>query len=224
MPNESIFDKLGRWIWRLLLVYLAVLVLESAACVTVSSALPGTADADLTDMQRNATTSGLWTMAYTDYAQVAVFVVTAILFLRLLYKAVQQAKGFAVPFTYVSPGWAVGYWFIPLMNLYRPFQAVKALFAACTQEAGPNAKPAAGEQLLSAWWAMFLLGNMANWALASSTTDFNSRAGLSSYAEYSIGCNLLVIIGTLVFAAVVKRLVQAMGSTGHATTLPGSTS
>ena len=224
MPNESIFDKLGRWIWRLLLVYLAVLVLESAACVTVILALSGPADADLTDMQRNATTSGLWTMAYTDYAQVAVFVVTAILFLRLLYKAVQQAKGFAVPFTYVSPGWAVGYWFIPLMNLYRPFQAVKALFAACTQEAGPNAKPAAGEQLLSAWWAMFLLGNMANWALASSTTDFNSRAGLSSYAEYSIGCNLLVIIGTLVFAAVVKRLVQAMGSTGHATTLPGSTS
>jgi hypothetical protein len=220
MPN-SIFENLGRWIWRLLLIYLALLVLESAASVAVIAALAGPADADLTDAQRMATTSGLLTMAYSDYAQVAVFIVIAVLFLRLLYKAVQRAKGFAVPFTYVSSGWAVGYWFIPLMNLYRPFQAVKALFAACTQEAGPTAKPAAGEQLLSAWWAMFLIGNAAGWALASSTTDFNSRAGLTSYAEYSIGCNLLVIASTLLFAVVVKRLVLAMGSTGHAATLPG---
>src|SRR5579871_2693733 len=180
MPNESIFDKLGRWIWRLLLVYLAVLVLESAACVTVSSALPGPADADLTDMQRNATTSGLWTMAYTDYAQVAVFVVTAILFLRLLYKAVQQAKGFATPYTYVSPGWAVGYWFIPIMNLYRPFEVVKTLSKACGAQGGGDGKPAVGEQLLSAWWAMFLISNAAGWALARSDTDFSSTAGITS--------------------------------------------
>lgn len=215
------FENLGRWLWRLLLAYLALLVVESAACVAIVVALSGPADADLTDMQQAATRSGLLTMAYSDYAQVAVFLVIAILFLRLLYKAVQRAKGFTVPFTYVSPGWAVGYWFIPLMNLYRPFQVVKALFAACAQEAGAMAKPAAGEQLLGAWWAMFLLGNMANWALASSTTDFDTRAGITSYAEYSIGCNLLVIAGTLLFGMVIKRLVLAMGSAGQVATIPG---
>ena len=223
MSDNSTFEKLGRWLWRLLLVYLALLVLESAACVAVIVALSGPADVDLTDMQQTVTRSGLLLTGYSDYAQLAVLIVIAILFLRLLYKAVQRAKGFAVPFTYVSPGWAVGYWFIPLMNLYRPFQVVKALFAACTQEAGPAAKPAAGEQLLSAWWAMFLLGNIANRVLANSATDLNSRIGISDYAEYSIGCDLLIIVGTLLFASVIKRLVLAMGSTGHAATIPGGT-
>src|ERR1700722_7424244 len=144
------FEKLGKWLWRLLLVYLALLMLESAAGVAVIVALSGPADADLTGMQRSAATSGLLTMGYAGYAQFAVFLVIAILFLRLLYKAVQRAKGFAVPFTEISPGWAVGYWFVPFLNLYRPFQVVKALFRACAQEAGATAKPTAGEQLLSA--------------------------------------------------------------------------
>ncbi|MFI4967838.1 MAG: DUF4328 domain-containing protein [Gammaproteobacteria bacterium] len=223
MSDNSTFEKLGRWLWSLLLVYLALLVLESAACVAVIVALSGPAEVDLTDMQQTVTRSGLLTTGYSGYAQLAVFIVIAILFLRLLYKAVQRAKGFAVPFTYVSPGWAVGYWFIPLMNLYRPFQVVQALFAACTQEAGPAAKPAAGEQLLGAWWGLFLLGNIASRMLASSTTDLNSRIGIADYAEYSIGCNLLIIAGALLFALVIKRLVLAMGSTGHAATLPGGT-
>lgn len=223
MRDDTVFEKPGRWIWRLLLVYLGLVVLESAACVAVIAALSGPADADLTGLQRSAASSGLLTQSYSGYAQVAVFLATAVLFLRLLYKAVQRARGFAVPFSYVSPGWAVGYWFVPLLNLYRPFQVVKALLAACAQEAGPNAKPAAGEQLLSAWWAMFLLSNMAGWALANSNPDFDSRAGLSSYSEFTIGCNLLVIAATLLFAMVVKRLVRALGATGHAATLPGGT-
>src|SRR5690242_5362713 len=135
MRDDTVFEKPGRWIWRLLLVYLGLEVLESAACVAVIAALSGPADADLTGLQRSAASSGLLTQSYSGYAQVAVFLVTAVLFLRLLYKAVQRARGFAVPFSYVSPGWAVGYWFVPLLNLYRPFRVVKALFAACAQEA-----------------------------------------------------------------------------------------
>jgi hypothetical protein len=223
MSDNTLFEKLGRWIWRLLLVYLGLLVLESVACAAVIVALSGPADADLTDAQRTVASSSLITMGYADYAQVAVFLVIAILFLRMLYKAAQRAKGFAVPFTYVSPAWAVGYWFVPIFNLYRPFQVVKALFAACTQEAGPTVKPAAGEQLLSAWWTMFIIGNLANWVLSRSDTDFNSRTGIIGFAEYSIVCNLLVIAATVLFSRVVKRLVAGLGVASAAHTLPGGT-
>ncbi|HEX4299861.1 MAG TPA: DUF4328 domain-containing protein [Gammaproteobacteria bacterium] len=220
MSADQPFEKLGRWLWRLLLVYLALLLLESAACVAVIAALSGPAEADLSEAQQRLASSSLLTMGYSEYAQVAVFIVLAVLFLRLLYKAVQRAKSFAVPYTEVSPAWAVGYWFVPLLNLYRPFQVVKALFKACAQEAGPAANPAAGKQLLSAWWALFLIGNAASWTLSRSDPDFTTRVGISSYAEYSIGCNLLVLAGTLLFSMVVKRLVMAMASAGH--TVPGA--
>ncbi|HEY1992657.1 MAG TPA: DUF4328 domain-containing protein [Gammaproteobacteria bacterium] len=222
MSDNSQFERLGLWLWRLLLVYLALLVVESAAGLAVMAALSGSAEADLTAGQQMTTGYGLLTMGYSAYGQLAVFIVVAILFLRLLYKAAQRAKGFAAPFTYISPGWAVGYWFIPLINLYQPFRIVKALFAACAQEAGTPAKPAAGEQLLSAWWALFLISGIAERMLASSESDFNTRPGISSFAEYSIVCNLLTIVATLLFAAVIKRLVQALGSAGAVATVPAA--
>jgi len=220
MADNNLFEKLGRWLRGLLLVYVALLAVESAACLMVVAILAGAGDADLGSGGAQAVGLSLMAMGFSDYAQVAAFLVIAILFLRLLYKTVQQAKGFATPFTYVSPGWAVGYWFIPIMNLYRPFQVVKALFTATAHEAG-DAKPTAGEQLLSAWWALFLVSNMAGWALSRMDTDFSDRAQVITFCEYSFGINLLTIAATLLFMRVIKRLVLALGRAGTAKTAPG---
>jgi len=211
MADNSLFEKLGRWLQKLLALYVAVLGIEIMAAVVAIAALAGTAGTELSSGRLQLAGFSLMAMAYSAYAEVGAFVLIAILFLRFLYKAVQQAKGFATPYAYASAGWAVGYWFIPVVNLYRPFEVVKQLFKACTQQAG--GKPAAGEQLLSAWWAMFLVSNLAGWMLANSNNDFSTTAGVLTYAEYSIGCNLLLMIATFLFWLVNKRLVTAMGST-----------
>lgn len=216
MTGNSLFEKLGLWLKRLLVLYMAVLGVEMAAALVTIAALAGTEGAELSTGRLQLAGFSLMTMAYSAYVEIGAFVLIAILFLRLLYKAVQQARGFATPFTYVSPGWAVGYWFIPIMNLYRPFEVVKALFKACGQQAGGEGKPAAGEQLLSAWWALFLVSNAAGWALARSDTDLGTSAGVTSYAEYSVGCNVLYLVATLLFWLVIGKLVQAMRSTAKA--------
>lgn len=212
MADTQLFQKLGLWLQRLLQLYMALLGVEIAAALAAIAALAGTAGTELSPTRLQTAGLSLMAMAYSAYAEVGAFVVIAILFLRFLYKAVQQAKGFTTPFTYVSPGWAVGYWFIPFINLYRPFEAVKALFKACAAQAGAETKPAAGDQLLSAWWAMFLISNAAGWMLARSDNDFTTTAGITTYVEYSIGCNLLLLVATLLFWLVLKRLVTAMGS------------
>lgn len=220
MLENTYFEKLGRGLRGLLVLYVALLAVESVASLAVVAVLVSASQADLGSDQLQAVGLSLMAMGYSDYAQVAAFVVIALLFLRLLYKAAQQAKGFAVPFTTVSPGWAVGYWFIPIMNLYRPLQVLKALFQACAQEAG-EAKPAAGEQLLSAWWALFIGSNMAGWALTRMDTDFSDRAQVLTFCEYSFGVNLLGIAAAVFFWWVIKRLVRAMGAAGTAKTVPG---
>lgn len=213
MTDNSLFEKIGRWLERLLVLYVAVLGIEIAAAIAVTAALAGTEGAELGSGRLQVAGFSLMAMAYSAYVEVGLVLIIATLFLRFLYKAVQQARGFATPYSYASAGWAVGYWFIPFVNLYRPFEVVKTLFKACAAQAGGDGKPMAGEQLLSAWWAMFLISNGAAWALARSDTDFNTAAGIASYAEYSIGCNLLTVIATLLFWLVIKRLVKAMGST-----------
>jgi len=219
MADGSLFEKLGLWLHRLLVVYLVALGIEMAACLLVIAMLASAGDTELDQDQLRTVGFTLMTMGYAGYLQFGAFVAIAVLFMRFMYKAVQRAKGFAVPFTYVSPGWAVGYWFIPLMNLYRPFEVVKALVKACAEEAGTPDKPAAGEQLLGAWWALFLLGNIVASAVARMDLDLSTAAGLMSYLDYTLGSDVLLILSTPLFWVVITRLVRAMGSSSK--TIPG---
>ncbi|MGI8542434.1 MAG: DUF4328 domain-containing protein, partial [Aridibacter sp.] len=60
-----------------------------------------------------------------------------------------------------SPGWAVGWWFVPLANLVKPFQVVRELWNESDPEfdeelgflAGDLGSPA----IIGFWWATFLI-------------------------------------------------------------------
>ena len=210
MADASLFGKLGLWMQRFLGLYGLVLVIEVLAAFAVIAALAGVETLEPGSGRARVAGMSLIAMAGAGYVEFAAYVLIAILFLRLLYKSVQQARGFATPYSYVSAGWAVGYCFIPFINLYRPFETVKALFKSCAVQAGGDAKPAAGDQLLSAWWAMFLVSNLAGWLLARSDNDLSTPAGITTYVEYDICCNLLLLVATLLFWRVLKKLVAAM--------------
>jgi len=216
MGDASRFEKLGRWLHRLLAVYGVLLGLEVLAGAALIGVLAGVEALEPGSGRAQAAALSLFVMAGAGFLELAAYIVIAVLFLRFLYKAVQQAKGFTPPYSYVSPGWAVGYWFIPFINLYRPYETVKTLFKACAAQAGGEAKPAAGDQLLGAWWAMFLVANVAGWILARSDIDMSTTAGITAYAEYSIGCDVLLLIAMLLFWLVLKRLVAAVSGTAKA--------
>jgi uncharacterized protein DUF4328 len=57
-----------------------------------------------------------------------------------------------------SPGWAVGWWFIPFANFVKPFLAVRELHRASDPHAGAiDWKAARTAPILIAWWAAWLL-------------------------------------------------------------------
>src|SRR4051812_38912574 len=64
-----------------------------------------------------------------ELVQLALFIATVVTFLRWLHRAVRLA-GTIDADVGVTPGWAVGYWFVPFLNLYRPYQVVNHLAAA----------------------------------------------------------------------------------------------
>ena len=212
MTGIGTFEQAGRWVQRSLALYLLALGLESLACIAIIVVLWGVGDADLSSLSNlslSVTHGSFIAMALCGLAQVAAYIVIGVLFLRLLYKAVKQAQGFTTPFTSVSAGWAVGYWFVPFLNLYRPLEVVKNLFKAYAAESGADAKPKAGEQLLGAWWALWLLGNIVSWIFFRSDIDVSTAAGMLTYAEFNFGVNILLIAGAVLFGVVVSRLAEA---------------
>jgi len=58
-----------------------------------------------------------------------------------------------------GPGWAVGYYFIPILNLFRPYQALSDAYRVSKNPSDWAA--ASGSYLLGWWWGLFLLSSYA---------------------------------------------------------------
>ncbi|MDA7888799.1 DUF4328 domain-containing protein, partial [Akkermansiaceae bacterium] len=55
------------------------------------------------------------------------FVVTGIVFLAWVRRANINSRGFGAANMNFSPGWSIGFYFIPILNLFKPFQAMKEI-------------------------------------------------------------------------------------------------
>lgn len=91
---------------------------------------------------------------------------TIIVYLIWLHRAYSNLSaldaGFLGKFT---PGWAVGWWFIPFANLVMPYQAVNELYVASVRseanESGYAVPPSSG--IVGWWWAAFILRGVVSW-------------------------------------------------------------
>lgn len=98
--------------------------------------------------------------AIIGLAQVVVFLITSILFLRWWYRAYRNLNILTDHKTRWSPGWAVGYWFVPFLCLIRPYQIAKDLWVGSTPSesslytAHQNLSPST--TIVSMWWFVWI--------------------------------------------------------------------
>lgn len=101
----------------------------------------------------------------TGVIQVMVFIGTVIAWCIWQHRAQSNLSPLYSHELKFSPGWAVGWWFIPFANLFKPYQAMKELW----QASDPNAEPTGWKQsqvssALGWWWVSYLaaglLGNL----------------------------------------------------------------
>lgn len=113
---------------------------------------------------------GDWTMeeaeandlrqALIGFTQLGVFVVTAVLFLVWVHRVVSNSWSFGR--RSITPGWAVGWYFIPIANLWKPLTAMReAWWAGEHGRSSPGARTARGTPaLLGCWWAAWLIAGV----------------------------------------------------------------
>lgn len=82
-------------------------------------------------------------------------IVTGITFLKWIYRAYKNIQGFGAEGLRFSPGWAVGYYFIPILSLIRPVQVMSEIWRASEDPRDWPRRP--GSWLIASWWTLFLL-------------------------------------------------------------------
>lgn len=100
--------------------------------------------------------------AVIDAVQLLAFIATGAVWLRWMHRAYHNLRLVGTKRSRFSAGWAVGYWFLPLINLVRPYQIVKELWQrseSLNDRDSFNGLPA--PTFLPWWWGMCLLSGVA---------------------------------------------------------------
>ncbi|HEX2813372.1 MAG TPA: DUF4328 domain-containing protein [Sphingopyxis sp.] len=102
--------------------------------------------------------SGLY--AIVGMADGVLTLVTTVFFAMWIYRAAANVVAADVAGFAYTPGWAVGWYFIPFANLFKPFSAMRQIWNASHGEQGERLDHAEG--LLALWWGCWIASNIAS--------------------------------------------------------------
>jgi len=146
---------------------------------------------------------------HIDYFSKAFFVLCVVMFCQWVYRMARNASALrgSRPVLSFAPGWAVGWFFIPLMNLWRPYTVMAEIWDASRPDNhdDPYAPPSHG--LLLTWWLLWLAWNFVSGLLlrAGEPTDVESLVAQLYFGLASLFIEAVVIAFAM---AVVWKLTR----------------
>lgn len=164
-----------------------------------------------------ATTVGL--------VDLGVMLVAGIVFLVWVHTVFKNLHGAlrsrAVEF---SPGWAVGWWFVPIANLFKPKQVMNEAWTASAPGTSDPTLPVAYSvprkppSLLSWWWAAWIgAGLISRFSVGWYSGDPMTRSASSLQTEFlwgAIGAGVYVVAAILAIQ-VVRDITQRQEARAH---------
>lgn len=156
----------------------------------------------------------LWVLAMglTALAKFPIYVFAVVTFLMWLYRGYSNLPSLRSDNTEFSPGWAVGWWFIPFANLVKPFQAVRTLWSESDPdfdaELGFLSKVQAGAPaFMGFWWAAWLLSNFAA-NVAGRFFDPDAKTGVEAGAYAYVFAGLMTAVAALLALKVILSITD----------------
>ncbi len=143
--------------------------------------------------------------------EIGLVIVAGVLLLMWLHRAYTNllALGHTPRFT---PGWAVGYWFIPIVNLWRPYQVMKDWWLRSEGDTMvPGYERVTAPSVLSAWWACWICSGFVARFAGSMATGAQPGEFLTFYtaALMMIAAEVLAVIAGVMLLKVISSIVNA---------------
>jgi hypothetical protein len=136
--------------------------------------------------------------AVVGLVQFGLSLAVAVVFLMWIHRLNQNLRALSDQPLRFTPGWAVGLFFIPIMNLYRPYQVVRELWTVGHRD------PAAKCRLVGWWWFLWLvscvLGRLV-FRMTMRANDLSSYLAASACTLVSDGLDVVLGVVALVLVA-----------------------
>jgi len=137
-------------------------------------------------------------------SQLGVFVVTGVLILRWIYRARECLDALKAAGLRFSPGWSIGWYFVPVANLWKPFQAMNELWKASSAPQAWRDQPT--PSLLRWWWGLWLLVSLLGQAVSGLLPQARTLEQLQALSLLSVCTFTTHIALAATLAAIVERV------------------
>ncbi len=136
------------------------------------------------------------------FVMLAVGFVTVVLACVFIYRANANLRSAVVTGLTYSPAWSVGWWFVPIMDLFKPYLVVKEIYrlSHAIGREGADAKP----YLLQLWWLFWILRYVV--AVAATWLYLSYSFDPSGYFLLSAGESLLYLFAGVCFIVIVSQI------------------
>ena len=188
--------------------YELLLAVQDGAFSTVDLAM---AAADASDTRQLAIAGVQLVMTLFSYILVGTWI----------YRSNQNARQLGASGMVFTPGWSVGWYFVPVFNLWRPYQALKEIWKASQTAVGWKDSPTPA--LLKWWWGLWILSSMLGGrSLTMGASELHELIFVNWLSQLIEATDLVL---TLVMARIVRNVsqVQAVRASALATSGNGPT-
>ena len=150
--------------------------------------------------------------AFVALLEFAVLVVCGITFIRWFSRAYRNSAALKPSPLHFKPGWAIGSWFVPILNLWRPKQMANEIWAATAAETslaeGPPAQPYQGTRLLTLWWIFWLVSGVFGNIVARRVFGGDTLEDIRDTDRLDIVALALEIVAAVLAILVVQRITD----------------
>jgi hypothetical protein len=132
---------------------------------------------------------------------IGVFIPTVVLFCMWIYRAHWNLPALGAAQLKYTPGWAAGAFFVPILNLFRPYQITKEIDLNSDPSPDPRSSP-----LIGVWWTAWLVTNFSARASERMTSKAETLDSILAADYATIGALAIEIVAAVLAILVVRRI------------------
>jgi hypothetical protein len=145
------------------------------------------------------------------YVHLLVYMITLVVFGRWIYLAHRNLLALGARHLRVRPGWAVGSFFVPIVNLWMPFQAMRDLVKASRSPHHWQLEDT--PVLLGVWWALWLVVGQIDNAIMRMQWHASTMPELHELTYLQLASRVLSVPLGLLAYYIVKRVSRDQSNT-----------
>lgn len=144
------------------------------------------------------------------FSLIGVSLLTAVFFLAWVYRAHKNLRALGASDLKYSPGWAIGGFFVPLLNLVRPYQVVTEIWNSSASQRrdsfGGTWKDEESSLFIGLWWGVWLIARSFDSLGAFIVIGANQPDQLSVATRFRVVSDVVGIASAVLAIMVVLKI------------------